>query len=390
MQVLVTTEPDWNNTSYLLGWDGLRGVLAENWRLALASLELYGPALLIALVIAAVYWLLYAGTRRLMLAVTRRTLQDPERRSMVQHFLDILLKLTLLMLATISVLAVTPGITNYAGPVLRVYLLFLLLLTGWSALRFFLDRQANRWNLDTSLTLLLNNVARILWVTLGIYMIFAQFGINLLPILGGLGVVGLAVGFAAQDILANFISGITMLLDRPFRIGDWIRTADREGQVTGLTLRTTRIRTRDNEYISIPNKELAGSVVTNLSQCGPLRVSLVVGVAYKTDVERARAVLLNAISNQPDILHERPIQILVHDLSASSVDLLIRFWVSPDHISTYPVITMQVRERAKAALQAAGIEIPFPHLQLHIDSAEGLRELQDRWPFPPSARTPDA
>ncbi|MFC6617666.1 hypothetical protein [Deinococcus radiophilus] len=121
-----------------------------------------------------------------------------------------------------------------------------------------------------------------------------------------------------------------------------------------------------------------------------LRVSLVVGVAYKTDVERARAVLLNAISNQPDILHERPIQILVHDLSASSVDLLIRFWVSPDHISTYPVITMQVRERAKAALQAAGIEIPFPHLQLHIDSAEGLRELQDRWPFPPSARTPDA
>lgn len=367
--------PDWNDTSSLLGWDGLTRVVQENWAALGDALALYGPVLVLTLLIAGLYWVLYAALRRMMLFITSRTIAQPEHRTIAQHLLNILLRLTTVMMATISVLAVTPGVNNFAGPVLRVYLLLLLLMVGWNALRFMLNRQAAHWNLDASLTLLMNNLARILWLVLGIYMMFNQFGINLLPILGGLGVVGLAVGFAAQDILANFISGITMLLDRPFRIGDWIRTDSKEGQVTGLTLRTTRIRTRDNEYISIPNKELAGSVVTNLSQGGPLRINVTVGVAYKTEVAQARAVLLDVMQRHPKVLDEPLPQVLVQELNASSVDLLMRFWVSQENIATYPVTMMQLREQAKAGLQAAGIEIPYPHLQLHIDGAEGLRRL---------------
>ena len=188
-----------------------------------------------------------------------------------------------------------------------------------------------------------------------------------MPILGGLGVVGLAVGFAAQDILANLISGITLLLDRPFRIGDWIKTEEREGQVCGLTLRTTRIRTRDNEYISVPNKELAGAVVTNLSQGGQLRLNVPVPVGYRTDIATARAALLAVMQAHPKVIQEEhPPQVLVRELGESSVELIMRFWVTKQNVVGYPVITMQLREAAKEALQASGAEPPFSHLLVHL------------------------
>lgn len=358
--------PDWDNTSAVLGLDGLLSVMREATAHGLERVSLYGPVVGLALLIGALYLLLYRALRWLILRLTERFVADPTRRSIWQHFSLLVLRLTLWMLGTVSVLAIVPGVNGYAGPTLRVYLLLLTLLAGWSAIRFFLNRQASRWNLDGSLALLLGNVLRGLWLLLGIYLIFSQFGINLVPILGGLGVVGLAVGFAAQDILANLISGITLLLDRPFRIGDWIRTAEREGQVIGITLRTTRIRTRDNEYISIPNKELAGAVVTNLTQGGMLRLNVSVPVGYGTDIAAARAALLAVMQAHPKVIQEeRPPQVLVRELGESSVELILRFWVTDEDVASYPVITMQLREAARAALDATDAEVPRQQVQLH-------------------------
>lgn len=365
------TSPDWTDTSTLLGWDGLLAVVRQAVQHGLERLTLYGPIAGLALLIAALYGLAYLTLRWLTLQLTGRFIADLTRRAIWQHFLLLFLRLTVWMLGIISVLAITPGVNSYAGPVLRVYLLLLMLTVGWSAIRFFLNREASHWDLDGSLTLLVSNVLRGLWLLLGAYLIFAQFGINLVPILGGLGVAGLAVGFAAQDILANLISGITLLLDRPFRIGDWIRTKDHEGQVCGLTLRTTRIRTRDNEYVSIPNKELAGAVVTNLTQGGALRLNVGVRVGYQTDVEAARAALLRVMHTHPKVMgQEHPPQVLVRELDESSLELIMRFWVCEEDVATYPVTTMQLREGAKAALQAAGIAPPFPQLQVHLGQAE--------------------
>lgn len=359
------------DTSRLLGLDALRDALLSTWRGAQQAVAAYGPNLLLAAGLVLLYSLLFWGLSRAAYALLDRLFRA-DTHLIARRVLRTVLRLTFALLVVLSVTALFPGLSRWGGAVFRVYLLLLLLYVGWGVILRFLHLQADRWALDASLSLLVDNVIRTVWVLLGIYLVSAQFGVNLLPILGGLGVVGLAVGFAAQDILANLISGVTLLLDRPFRIGDWIRAEAHEGQVTGLTLRTTRIRTRDNEFVSIPNKEVAGAVVVNLSEGGPLRLNITVGVAYKERVEEVRRVLLEVMAAHPRVLDTPAPLVLVQELSASSVDVIMRFWVGAEDIATYPVTSMQLREAAKEALQAAGLEIPFPHLQLHIDGARGL------------------
>ncbi|WP_309571532.1 mechanosensitive ion channel domain-containing protein, partial [Deinococcus sp.] len=279
------------DTSRLLGIDALRGILSVAGQQVRDFTVTSGPEILLAGVLIAVYTLLFLAASRLGAGVLRRFF-TADAQPLALRILRIGLRLTFLMLVLVSITALFAPLNDYGPAVFRVYLLVMTLYVTWGLIHRFLSVQTARWNLDTSLTLLLNNTVRAVWVLLGVYLVFQQFNVNLLPILGGLGVAGLAVGFAAQDILANLISGVTLLLDRPFRIGDWIRTAEHEGQVSGLTLRTTRLRTRDNEYVSIPNKDVAGSVVVNLTQGGRLRLNVPVSIAYKDSVEAARRALL--------------------------------------------------------------------------------------------------
>ncbi|GGL68591.1 mechanosensitive ion channel protein MscS [Deinococcus aerolatus] len=359
------------DTSRLLGVDTISGTVINAWNDALQTAAQYGPALLLALTLTVLYTLIFWALSRLLHGAVRRMV-PPDARAITHRSLRLVLRLTFLMLVLVSVTALFGPLARYGPAIFRVYALLLLLYVGWNVLDYLLHRQTARWSLDASLQLLLKNVVRVVWALTGIYLVFQQFSVNLLPILGGLGVLGLAVGFAAQDILANLISGITLLLDRPFRIGDWIRVREQEGQVSGLTLRTTRIRTRDNEFVSIPNKDIAGAVVVNLSAGGPLRLNVVVGVEYRERVDDVRRILLEVMAAHPKAEKSPAPQVLVKELNASSVDVIMRFWVSEASIASYPVISMQMQEAAKEALQAGGMDIPFPHLQLHIDGAKGL------------------
>ena len=360
--------------SGLLGLDALRRIVTGVWTEFVGALLAYGPQLLLAALLALVYALIFWGLSKLLRGLVRRLLPS-DAQPIAVRVLRTVLRLTYLMLVAISLTALFAPLSRYGPAVFRVYILLLLIYVVWGILERFVSLQTRRWNLDASLELLLVNVVRFVWGLVSIYLVFQQFGVNLLPILGGLGVVGLAVGFAAQDILANLISGVTLLLDRPFRIGDWIRAEDQEGQVTGLTLRTTRIRTRDNEFVSIPNKEVAGAVVVNLSAGGPLRLNILIGVEYKERVDDVRRVLLAVMAAHPKIEADPAPVVLVQELNASSVDVIMRCWISETNIATYPTVVMQLTEAAKEALQASGMDIPFPHLQLHIDGAKGLEAL---------------
>ncbi|WP_420593977.1 mechanosensitive ion channel family protein [Deinococcus sp.] len=360
--------------SGLLGLDALTRIVTGAWTEFVGALLAYGPQLLLAALLALVYALLFWGLSRLLRGLVRRLLPS-DAQPIAVRVLRTVLRLTYLMLVAISLTALFAPLSRYGPAVFRVYILLLLIYVVWGILERFVSLQTRRWNLDASLELLLVNVVRFVWGLVSIYLVFQQFGVNLLPILGGLGVVGLAVGFAAQDILANLISGVTLLLDRPFRIGDWIRAEDQEGQVIGLTLRTTRIRTRDNEFVSIPNKEVAGAVVVNLSAGGPLRLNVLIGVEYKERVDDVRRVLTAVMAAHPKIEADPAPLVLVQELNASSVDVIMRCWISETNIATYPTVVMQLTEAAKESLQASGMDIPFPHLQLHIDGAKGLEAL---------------
>ena len=202
----------------------------------------------------------------------------------------------------------------------------------------------------------------------GLVMAAAQLGINVGAALAGLGVVGLALAFAAQDSVANVISGIIIFWDKPFEVGDWIKVEEQFGRVNNITLRSTRIRTPRNTYVVIPNKSIIDAVLENLSQHGELRVDVAVGIAYKEDILAARRVLLEAVSGVDTVKSDPAPDVVVEELGDSSVNLLVRVWIdsAKDRQSTH----FKAIESAKLALDEAGIEIPFPHLQLFVDDVE--------------------
>ena len=212
--------------------------------------------------------------------------------------------------------------------------------------------------------LLIGSMYKYVVVMLGLVMALDQMGVNVGAALAGLGVAGIAVGFAAQDSIANSIAGFMIFWDKPFVVGDWITAEDEYGRVTDITLRTTRIRTVRNTYVVIPNKTIIDSVLENHSKHGETRVDVPVGIAYKEDIPRAREVLLAALDGVQGI-GKLASDVIVSNLGGSSVDLLVRVWIEDagDEKPTYA----NVLERSKLALDAAGIEIPFPHLQLFVD-----------------------
>ena len=205
-------------------------------------------------------------------------------------------------------------------------------------------------------------------VILGLLMALSQLGVNVAAALAGVGVAGIAIGFAAQDSVANVISGILIFWDKPFVVGDWIRTEGHYGKVTNITLRTTRIRTPNNSYIVVPNKRIIDEVLENFSKHGEVRVDLSVGIAYKEDIQKARQALLQTVTDFNEILDHPAPDVVVDELGDSSVNLKLRVWVSSaDQRQT---VLFNLTEKAKHALDDAGIEIPFPHMQLFIDTVE--------------------
>lgn len=213
--------------------------------------------------------------------------------------------------------------------------------------------------------LLVDGVVRGVVLVLGLVMAASQLGINIAAALAGLGVLGIAVGFAAQETIANMIAGFLIFWDRPFRVGDWVTTQDRYGEVKDITLRTTRIRTLDNTYVIIPNKQIIGQLLVNHSMAGATRVNIGIGIAYKEAIAEARRVMLAAVRDLEGVLRDPEPSVVAAELGDSSVNLTVRVWIGS--ASEEIPVRFRVVEACKVALDEAGIEIPFPHLQLFVE-----------------------
>jgi small conductance mechanosensitive channel len=218
------------------------------------------------------------------------------------------------------------------------------------------------------ISLLVDSLYRYTVLAFGLIMAIDQLGVNVAAALAGVGVAGIAIGFAAQDSVANVISGILIFWDKPFVVGDWITTEGQYGKVTNITLRTTRIRTPRNTFVVVPNKRIIDELLENHSKHGELRVDVPIGIAYKEDIREAREVLLGAVDTVEQALDDPRPDLVVDGLGGSSVNLKVRVWVASadDQRKTY----YEVTEKAKLALDKGGIEIPFPHLQLYVDNVE--------------------
>ena len=210
-------------------------------------------------------------------------------------------------------------------------------------------------------------------VTIAGLTVASQLGINITSLVAGLGIAGLAISFAAQDTIANLISGITLAIDRPFKVGDWILIGDIHASVAEIRLRTTVLTTFDNESIVMPNKTLAQERIVNYTLTPRSRVRVAVRIAYKESIPEARETLLSIIQGDERILADPAPIVIVAQLDNSSVNLELRFWTQ-DPLQKFPLL-WEYTEKAKQALDRAGIQIPFPHLQLFLEPNQGLAEL---------------
>lgn len=227
-----------------------------------------------------------------------------------------------------------------------------------------------RAGFDHALSSMLLNVYRFTLMAFGIVMAAGQLGINVGAALAGLGVVGLTVGFAAKDTLSNIMAGFLIFWDKPFKVGDWITVGDKYGKVAEITMRTTRLITRNNTCVIIPNETVINQVLTNHCAKGRIKVEVPVAIAYREEVEHARAVLLDALRRLDRVLPNES-AVVVSALGPSGVDLLVQVWIAEAE-QERPTF-YRVLETSKLALQSAGIEIPFPHVQVIADSTARTR-----------------
>ena len=216
--------------------------------------------------------------------------------------------------------------------------------------------------------LLVDDIYRVILLVFAVVMAADQLGFNVGTALTGLGIAGVALGFAAQDSIANVIAGFLIFIDKPFKVDDWVHVSEHYGRVTEITLRSTRIRTPQNTFVVIPNKQIIDQVLVNHTKNGRTRVDVPVGIAYKEYIPQARAALLEAVRDLEGVSKEPAPDVVVGALGSSSVDMKLRVWVEdPSH--EQPVF-FAVMEASKLALDTAGIQIPYHHLQLFLEDVD--------------------
>jgi small conductance mechanosensitive channel len=226
---------------------------------------------------------------------------------------------------------------------------------------------------DSSIRDLLGGIIK--WGIMGFGVVIAcnQLGIPIVAMLTGVSIIGLAVGFAAQETLANFIAGIVIFLDKPCKVGDWVELEGTFGQIKRITFRSTRLLTLDGEVHVFPNTHVLSNKLANHSANPLNRVSIPIGIAYKESIDEARKVLLNLTCGDERISREPAPEVVVSECAESSVNLLLRLWIHDESVQRR--IVYEYTEKAKNALDSAGIEIPFPHMQLLVEQTPAILAL---------------
>jgi small conductance mechanosensitive channel len=226
-----------------------------------------------------------------------------------------------------------------------------------------------RTQFNEGLENIMANICRILVICLGVVFALGILELQktVFSLLAGVGVIGLALGFAFQDLAANFISGIMLAVRTPLKIGDVIEINDTMGTVIDIRLRDTIVRTFGGQDVFIPNKDFTSHKFTNYSSFGKRRVKIEVGIGYENDPEQAQKIIAEALGEVKNTLTDPAPEAFVGELGASSVNLFGHVWFTyPGSISYY-----QIQNDAiiivKKRLEEAGFNIPFPIRTLQID-----------------------
>jgi small conductance mechanosensitive channel len=198
---------------------------------------------------------------------------------------------------------------------------------------------------------------------LGLIVALAALEVNITPLLAAVGAAGFVIGFALQDTLSNFASGLLILAYRPFDVGDVVEAADISGIVDSVSLFSTHIRTFDNKLMIVPNNDIWGGTITNATASDTRRVDMMFGIGYDDDIGKARAILERIVTSHEKVLSDPAPVIQLHELADSSVNFVCRPWTkTADYWSVYWDVTRMVKEE----FDRQGISIPFPQRDIHV------------------------
>jgi len=212
-------------------------------------------------------------------------------------------------------------------------------------------------------------VGAVFWlvITLGLLFVLAALGVNITPLFAMIGGASFILAFAFQDTLGNLASGLMIMVNRPFDEGDYVLVGGVGGTVRSVSIVATTVTTGDNQVIVIPNKNVWGNVITNVTASDTRRVDLVFGISYDDSIEDAERVINDIVRAHPLVLKEPEPTIRVNELGASSVNFICRPWArTSDYWTVYWDLTHQMKD----ALETAGLSIPYPQQDVHIRAAQ--------------------
>jgi small conductance mechanosensitive channel len=245
-----------------------------------------------------------------------------------------------------------------------VLLLVVWVVAGWArrgAMRGF-----ERANFDVTLGKFIASILRWAILLLGLLAVLGIFGVETTSFAAVFAGAGLAVGMAFSGTLGSFAAGVLLLTFRPFKVGQFVSVAGVAGTVEEIGMFTTSLDTPDNRRIIVPNGSIFGQVIENISYHPIRRVDVSVGTDYSADLDRTRAVLEQAAAGVENRLQDRDPQIVLLELGGSSIDWQIRIWA--ESANFFPVKEAATRA-VKVALDEAGIGIPFPQMDVHVDQS---------------------
>lgn len=256
--------------------------------------------------------------------------------------------------------------TKAAEVAVRLLVAVVILLVGYALIRIIIKiirKAMEKSRLDPALhTFILNSVRIVLWVMLAV-MILGSLNVPTAPLVTVLGAAGAAVVLALKDSLGNFAGGILILMNKPFHKGDHIQTPDAEGKVEQIDLLYTTLKTFNNTVIVIPNGLLSNTAVKNYTKEPIRRVDCSFAVDYGTDLAQAKEILLTVAAQDPRVLKDPAADAWVEAQKDSAVELTLKVWCNTED---YWSVKYDMEEQVKLAFDVAGINIPFPQMDVHV------------------------
>ncbi|HDY7966461.1 TPA: small-conductance mechanosensitive channel MscS [Vibrio vulnificus] len=225
----------------------------------------------------------------------------------------------------------------------------------------------NKKEMDKAVVEFIHGLVRYLLFVIVLIAALGRVGVETASVVAVIGAAGLAVGLALQGSLSNFAAGVLIVAFRPFKSGDYVEIGGVAGSVEAIQIFQTVLKTPDNKMVVVPNSGVIGGAITNYSRHATRRVDLMIGVSYKSDLKKTKQVIRETLEKDTRILKDPDMTIGVVALADSSVNFVVRPWCKTED---YWAVYFDSMQAIKEALDANGIEIPFPQMDVHLNKVD--------------------